>query len=236
MKSKTSFLTRALPFVALIVVAFVQPAIILRCSAQTLVTPSPKNDQGSEFPYPWVPRPYAFGGLALGGAGYSAAATGLGSGLTIENSHFIGLAEASYDNSRKQDSGTGHDVYLKSRVFFRAPKQLYFGGGAQWNKLVTATYSKQAWRPVFGGGKDFVRSDFSLRAQVVYVLPGTDHLNAVQGAEISIWIPSPATKHHFFFRMVSGIYEYHQTAVPGNPGTEKRGMTGPMQLGLMWRF
>ena len=58
----------------------------------------------------------------------------------------------------------------------------YVGGGASWSQLTT-NYSKQSWHPRVGGGRDWIREDFSLRGQVEYVLPGSDHQNAVQGPE-----------------------------------------------------
>jgi hypothetical protein len=67
-------------------------------------------------------------------------------------------------------------------------------------------------------------------------LPGTDRLNALQGPEISLWVPSPATNHHLFFRETYGCYEYHQTAVPGNPGTQNRGYASFLELTVMYRF
>jgi hypothetical protein len=107
---------------------------------------------------------------------------------------------------------------------------------AQWNKLTTALYSKQGWRPTFGAGKDVIRENFSMRAQAMYVLPGTDRLNAVQGPEISIWMPSPAPKGHFFYRQTLGIYEFHQTSVPANPGTQNRSVASFLEFTIMCRF
>jgi hypothetical protein len=39
----------------------------------------------------------------------------------------------------------------------------------------------------------------------VYKLPGSDHLNAAQGPEFSLWMPSPLTSHHFFMGETVGI-------------------------------
>jgi hypothetical protein len=192
----------------------------------------PSRDIGS-----FWPRPYAYGGLGLShGAGYSPAAGILGSGLDIDNSHFLFLAEGSIQNDHKLDSGTGTEYALQARSFARAADGWYFGGGAQWSKLSTSEYAKQAWRPTFGGGKDIMRENFSMRAQAVYILPGTDHLNAVQGPEVSLWLPSPASKSHFFYRQTVGIYEFHQTSVPGNPGTNVRMASTFVNLTAMYRF
>jgi len=191
----------------------------------------PSSNTGS-----FWPRPYAYGGLALNQGGYSAEAGTIRGGLNVETLHFIALAEAGVENAAKQDSGTGSEVGVRARSFYRTRQGWYFGGGAQWSALSTVAYSKQAWRPAFGGGKDIGRESFSMRAQVLYVLPGSDHLNAVQGPEISLWLPSPASRSHFFYRQTIGLYEFHQTAVPGNPGTSDRFTSSFMEFTAMCRF
>lgn len=183
------------------------------------------------------PRPCAYGGFAPSdGAGYSAAAGTLGAGLDFETSRLIALTQVAVEDAHKLDSGTGAEAHFMTRLFVRAPGSWYLGGGAQWNDLDTAIYSKHSWRPGFGAGKDFIRETFSARAQALYLLPGTDHLNAVQGPELSLWIPSPATHRHWFYRQVLGIYEFHQTSVPGNPGLNNRSASAFLELTVMYRF
>jgi hypothetical protein len=203
-------------------------------SAALLVSPPPIEHNSAR--YSLWPRPYVDGGLSLMQGGYSPAAGNLAGGLNIEAARFFALATASADNGHKLDSGTGHDVYLEARTFLRLGRGWYGGGGAQWNKLTTDEYSKQAWRPAFGGGKDVFRDDFSLRAQVVYVLPGTDRLNASQGPEISVWWPSPATQHHLFYYQTIAIYGAHQTSVPGDPGTNVRYLNTFATFAVVYRF
>lgn len=212
--------------------AIVIPWLLLvnSLSAQNLL-PASSNLQTSS------PRPYAFGGLGLSqGSGYSPAAAEGGLGIDIETFRLMGVTEFSADNDHKQDSGTGHDLYFQARGFYRINRGWYLGGGAQWNNLITDIYSKEAWRPAVGGGKDAFRETFSMRAQVMYILPGTDHLNAVQGPEIGLWLPSPATASHFFYRQTIGLYEFHQTSVPGNPGTNVRGESTFVSCTAMYRF
>ncbi|HYA24127.1 MAG TPA: hypothetical protein VEF05_08195 [Terriglobales bacterium] len=181
--------------------------------------------------------PYAFGGLSLSqGSGYAPAAGEAGVGLNIERNHLITFTEFSADNAHKEDLGTGHDLYFQARTFYRARRSWYFGGGAQWNKLVTDPYSKQSWHPAFGGGRDLFRENLSMRAQLLYILPGTDHWNAVQGPEIALWLPSPASQSHFFYRQTIGLYEFHQTSVPGNPGTAVRNAAVFLNCGAIYRF
>jgi hypothetical protein len=228
----------------------------LSCHAQQVpaVSPSPAVSSNAAMPttsenlfatsgsalsikYSNWPLPYMYGGIALsGGAGYSPAAGTIGGGLTLDSRRLLLLAETSAQNAHKQDSGTGTEIDLKGRVFLRASEGWYFGGGAQWSKLSTAIYDKQAWRPTFGGGKDLFRENFSLRAQILYLLPGSDHLNAVQGPEISLWMPSPASRRHFFYRQAVGIYEFHQTSVPGNSGVNQRYLASFVQCTAMYRY
>jgi len=195
--------------------------------------PSPERNFGH---YSLWPRPYVDGGLSLMQGGYFPAAGNLGVGVNIEASRFIAVVAASADDAHKLDSGTGHDAYLEARAFLRLGRGWYGGGGAQWNKLTTDDYTKQAWRPAFGGGKDVLRSGFSLRAQVLYVLPGTDRLNASQGPEVSLWWPSPATNRHLFYYQTLAIYGAHQTSVPGDPGTNVRYLNVFAGFGIVYRF
>jgi len=183
------------------------------------------------------PVPYVYGGFELShGSGYAPAAGTVGGGLNIDSSHLIVLAETSLQNAHKQDSGTGTELDVKGRTFLRAAQGWYFGGGAQWSRLSTSLYRKQAWRPVLGGGKDLFRENFSMRAQIVYVLPGSDHLNAVQGPEISLCMPSPAGRTHLFYRQTLGIYGFHQTSVPENSGVNQRDLTTILEFTAMYRF
>ncbi len=183
------------------------------------------------------PRPYAFGGFApSAGAGYSATAGTIGGGLDFETSRLIAVTELSIEDAHKLDSGTGTETHFMTRLFVREPGTWYFGGGVQWSELDTALYSKHAWRPGFGAGKDFIHETFSARAQALYLLPGTDHLNGVQGPELSLWVPSPAVHRHWFYRQVVGIYEFHQTSVPGNPGLDDRSASTFLELTVMYRF
>lgn len=192
------------------------------------------------------PHPYVYGGLQLNGAGYSPTAWLGGAGLNIELKHLIFDSSASYDTAHKTNDNTvnndnGHDRNLEGNAFFRL-NRFYLGGGASWSELSTTNYTKQAWHPDFGVGRDWLREDFSLRGQVLYLLPGTDHLNAAQGPEFSLWLPSPATAHHFFFRDTVGIYEFHTTItdpsdVPLTAAqTRSRSVTGFANLTLMYRF
>lgn len=182
------------------------------------------------------PHPYAYGGLTSSNAGYSIVAGDVGAGVDVNTNHIIALAEVWADNSRKQGFSSGHDVGAKARAFYRMNNGWYLGGGAQWSQLVTPGYTKAQWRPTFGGGKDVIKEGFSSRLMLLYILPGTDRVNALQGPEFSMWLPSPATKAHLFYRQTIGTYEFHQTSVPGNSGIGERSMAAFVESTVMYRF
>jgi hypothetical protein len=219
-----------LRFIALAFVPFILSLVAVAAWAQTgFVNNLISGDDGL--------RPYAFGGLSVSaGAGYSPIAGTGGVGLSMNKIHAMTLAEFSADDAHKADSNTGHDMYFQARAFYRTERGWYLGGGTQWNNLTTIRYSKISWKPTFGAGKDVMHEDFSFRAQIVYVLPGSDHLNAVQGPECGLWLPSPETKRHVFYHQTVGIYEFHQTSVPGNDGTNVRGISKFSSSTLLYRF
>jgi len=164
----------------------------------------------------WVPRPYFLAGPSLVGNGYQTFAMRSGAGLLLRTRRLHGNFEAGYMNARKTNDATannrnGHERFLQARLFYPWRRSLYFGGGGQWSQTATTNYTKSAWRPTFGLGGDHFAEDMSARWQVMYITPGTDHSNALQGPEFQLWIPSPASKSHFIWRMTLGIYEFHSS-------------------------
>lgn len=150
------------------------------------------------------------------GNGYQTLALNAGGGLLLNSSNLLGDFEARYMNARKTNDNTlsnrkGRERYLEGRLFYRYRQGLYFGGGAQWSETSTTNYTKQAWRPTAGLGGDYFSEGLSLRWQTLYISPGTDRQNALQGAEVQFWLPSPASKSHFFYRQSLGMYEFHTT-------------------------
>jgi len=164
----------------------------------------------------WIPHPILFMGPSFVGNGYQTLAASVGGGLMLNSRRLFSNAEGRYMNVRKTDDNTinnrkGRERFLQGRVFYKLRPNLYLGGGAQWSETSTTNYTKQAWRPTFGGGGDHFADDWSCRWQVLYIMPGTDWHNAVQGPEFQLWLPSPASKSHFFYRQVLGMYEFHTT-------------------------
>jgi hypothetical protein len=195
----------------------------------------------------WIPRPMVLVGPSLVGNGYQPLALSGGAGLLLNSSHLESNLEARYMNARKTNDNTvnnkkGHERYLQGRVFYRFRPTLYFGGGAQWSETSTTNYTKKAWRPTFGLGGDHFGDGYSLRWQTLYVLPGTDHVNALQGPEFQLWFPSPVSTKHFFFRQTLGIYEFHTTVTdPANLSltaqqTADRHSAAFLDFTFGWRF
>ncbi|HEX8815934.1 MAG TPA: hypothetical protein VF753_10575 [Terriglobales bacterium] len=196
-------------------------------------SPSVREDLPSYSPWP---RPIFEGGLSLLHGGYDPAAANVGAGVNLEMAKFLAVAEISADDAHKTTSDSGYDAYFQARAFVRVKRDWFAGGGGQWNQLTANVYSKQAWRPAIGGGKDFFGEDLSARAQLLYVFAGDDHQNGSQGPEFSLWLPSPALHRHFFYHQTLGIYQSHQTSVPGNSGTNDHFMSLFAGFTLMYRF
>lgn len=164
----------------------------------------------------WTPHPMLFSGPSLVGNGYQTTALDFGGGFLLGSSQMFSDVEGRYMDARKTDDNTvdnysGHERFLDGRLFYRFRPNLYFGGGAQWSETSTTNYDKRQWRPTFGLGGDHFGDGYSLRWQTLYITPGTDHVNALQGPEIQVWFPSPASRSHLFVRETLGIYEFHTT-------------------------
>lgn len=159
------------------------------------------------------------------GGGYTPVALVGGAGLRIDSRRLLLDTNASYDNGRKtndndQPNPKGRDRGLNGSAYYRLSSGWSFGAGARWSELSTTNYHKSAWRPVFGGSKDYFHKrcagedcarDFSARVGVDYVLPGTDWQNGSQGPLFTLYVPSPSVKARIFFRETMGIYRSHDT-------------------------
>jgi hypothetical protein len=195
----------------------------------------------------WTPHPIVFAGPSFVGNGYQTLALNGGAGLLLNSPHLVSDIEGRYMNARKTNDNMinnrkGHERYLQGRIFYRYRPGLYFGGGAQWSETSTTNYTKKGWRPTFGVGGDHFGDSLSMRWQALYLLPGTDRLNALQGPEFQLWLPSPASRKHFFYRQTLGIYEFHTTITdPNDPAltalqTHDRHTAAFLDFTFGWRF
>lgn len=177
------------------------------------------------------PRPYVFGGVDLNSGGYDPLDIHGGVGVRVDSKHFLFNIEGAADNGHKSDSHTGSDKFVQARAFYRFNNGWYVGGGDQWSELKTSLYEKHQWRPTAGVGRDFIGPFFSARLQTLYVFSGTDKLNGVHGVDVSLWIPSPATKAHLFFFEDLDMYRFHQTNLP-----DQHAFASFLMFGVMYRF
>lgn len=223
---------------------------------QEVVSHNPPSEEADRPTPGLLPRPFVYAGAGLMGSGYATLAATAGAGLRIDSRRFLFSAEGSYDNGHKTNDNTGpnpkgHDRGLAGAAYYRFLSGWFLGAGARWSQLSSTNYTKTAWRPTFGGGKDYFHntcsledcvSDFSMRLVVDYVLPGTDHVNAVQGPLLSFYVPSPSAKGHIFFRETLGLYEFHDTVTdPSNLALTRRQIghrsaTSFGEFTLMFRF
>jgi len=224
--------------------------------AQQVVSEKPVAGDADQQPPGLVPHPFLYAGAGLMGGGYAPLAWEGGGGLRIDSRHVLASAEGEYDNGHKtndndQPNPKGHDRALAATAYFRLSSGWFFGTGARWSQLSTTNYTKGAWRPTVGGGKDYFHkkcalencvANFSMRLGVDYILPGTDRANALQGPQMSFYMPSPSAKGHIFFRETLGIYTFHETVTePSNLTLTQqqigdRSVTSFGELTLMIRF
>jgi hypothetical protein len=216
---------------------------------------------------PW-PHPFLLAGLGVNGAGYSSISGNVGGGLRIDTTHLIWTASAGYDTARKANDNTvdnvsGHSRSLDSSIYYRFQNGWFAGGGAGWTQLSTTNYSKQAFRPSVGGGKDYFHNqcaaedcvnEWSMRWQVDYTLKGAEHVdprgctvpdgqctNDLQGPMVSLYLPSPALARHVFWRTTLGIYTFHTTVTSTDPYLTsiqkgQRSVTAVLDFAMMYRF
>lgn len=228
---------RILVFLVLIVSARAQaPAEIGTRSALPSVIPS--NQQQPEtatsdtevdpFMTGLTPHPYVIVGPSLMGAGYAPVAYRVEGGLNVESARWRMSASAAYDNGRQVSDGDqpnpkGHDRYLDSGIYFR-PAWSPFSGrwsvGFGWrgNQLSTTNYTKTANRPQIGGAFDIAHHpcagcprDSSMRFALDWVMAGNDWQNGSHGPDITISLPSPRERRHWFYQQRVGIYRFHAT-------------------------
>jgi hypothetical protein len=236
--------------------------------AQNAVLPWSAADSGLSFPKLTWPRPFVYGGLGLNGGGYSPLSGKVGAGLRIDTNRLIWEGSASYDNGHKSNDNTlnnikGHDRGIESSIYYRVHSGWFGGGGAGWTQLSTTNYSKQAFNPSIGGGKDYLHKDcaaedcvtaWSMRLQVDYKLKGAEHVNPqgcslpngqctndLQGPGITLYLPSPALAGHLYWRETVGIYTGHETVTSADPALtalqkSNRSVSPFLDFTMMYRF
>jgi hypothetical protein len=184
------------------------------------------------------PRPhlYAENAFTPSGAGYGSGWAG-SLGISCEEKRISASVEVSYGAEGKTGDTTpispGHTRSAAGLAFYRFGNS-FLGGGAGFGETLTTLYSKYAWYPAVGGGRDFVGGRFqatyvrNMNEFTRYPVPQTDLTpppnfigrytpttckcnNGVQGIDVDMWAPSPASRHHFFFRANVEPIWFHET-------------------------
>jgi hypothetical protein len=179
------------------------------CADRATGNPAPTQFSGVTTRDLRVLRPFVFGGLTLGGANYDVFAGEVGAGVDVEMKSLMLVADFAAQNSRSSYSRTGHILQGRAFAAHRTSRGWYFGGGAQWDRVVTDKNRFEEWRPVVVVGEDLICPKVSMRFQAKFVLPTFDHNGNRPGGEIALWFPSPATRHHLFFCIEESIHGYH---------------------------
>lgn len=183
----------------------------------------------------------------LNGGGHSTVSENATVGVSIEKPSFLLSTNGTYDNAKKVNDNTigndkGHSRKFNFGGFYRLKNGWFFGGGGYWSQLSTTNYVKESWHPNFGGGRDFFVRGTSFRIKALYSLPGTDKLNGVQGPTINFILPSPITRHHFFFYESFSTSLFHTTVTdPTNKELtaqqlHDRSLASYLTLGVMFKF
>lgn len=264
-KGKASFTRRgrrSLDRTAAILLPLLVALLPATCASAQNLVPGPSSPKIS-----W-PRPFLFAGVGVNGGGYSSLSGNIGAGLRIDTRRLIWEASGSYDNARKANDNTlnndkGHSRSLDSSIYYRLDSGWFAGGGDGWTELSTSNYTKQAFRPSIGGGKDYFHqrcaaedciNEWSMRVQADYTLKGAEHVdpkggtvpngqctNDLQGPMFTFYMPSPTLARHVFWRTTLGVYTFHTTVTSTDPSLtalqkSQRSVTAFLNSALMYRF
>lgn len=179
------------------------------------------------------PRPYLLADFDLMPAGYESTAWQGGGGIEVNAPHFVFDSYAGYDNGRKAPVNgvpnyNGHDRFLRGFAGYYQ-NGWFVGVGARWSQLSTSDYTKggsplngKSWHPEFGFGWD-AATDYA-RVQILYMfreqrevsysaigIPCVGCGNGSQGADITLWFPSPIKSNHWFCKMNWVPFTFHDT-------------------------
>ncbi len=215
-------------------------AVFLACTIPTFA-------QENEITFDQRPHFVIIPTLSLNSGGFQPVSASGTVGTRFEGRFFLFQSDFTYDTARKTDDETlnntkGHTRSFRSYFSYRLPARWYLGGGAGWSETSTTNYTKGAWAPYFGGGKDFFRNSASFRLSCFYKLPGSDHFNATQGPSLEFIYPSPLKDRHFYFYQSVSTTLFHTTITDPNNAElaeeqrEQRSVFTRIRMGIMFRF
>jgi hypothetical protein len=173
------------------------------------------------------PRRYAGVGMLLNGDDYRKFAGKAEVVLDMEKRKWIFQIGVAVQNSRPISSHDGH-IESGSAIFvYRFKGNLSFGGGIQWNRVISDRNRYQGSRPHIDLVRDILRPTFSMRSGATFLTPNRSKYRL--GGGVVIWIPSRATTRHLFFRLRTVINE-----LPRLPGDSHR--QGVSEFSVFWRW
>lgn len=191
-------------------------------------TPRPENANIAKT----YPHPYIEGSFDLEPSGYAAIGGHAAAGVDVEEKKFIFAGFAEYDIARKDNDGTvgnrkGRQRYLESRAYYKLGNGWFAGPGFTFTELSTTNYQKTQDELGFWVGRDLRSYPFRLEAQYLQAFnertrypdaPGCKCGNGTKAVEFNFWYPSPASNHHFFYKMTIEPFFFHATITdPADP-------------------
>jgi hypothetical protein len=200
------------------------------------------------------PHPYLQTGLSLNGTSESTVSVNGIAGLDIEEKHFLSETFALYDTKHKDAPGISPSSKGRQRAFggtaFYKQGNWQYGVGAEFSQFAITEYTKQDAFGFAGAGRDW--TDLT-RVQVMYFHAinertkypdgsGCACTNGVQGIRFNMWMPNPATSHHWFFVIDFQPYWFHTTVTdPGNKQLtamqeSQHSVDSTLKLDLRYRF
>ncbi len=182
-----------------------------------------KNPLAAKYPHPYIET-----GLSLNGSSESTTSEVVQAGADVEEKHFVSDSFAFYNTKHKDAPGIAPNSRGRQRAFggtaFYKQGPWQYGVGAEFSQFAITEYTKQSVFGLAGVGRDW--SDLT-RVQIMYLKAfnertqyptkaGCACTNDVNGVRFQMWIPNPATSHHWFFIINFQPIWFHTTVVDPN--------------------
>lgn len=206
-----------------------------------------------------IPHPYFFFGPSSSvGEGYARVVGRAEGGIDMESAHAIFRALGAYDtgtkiNDNDQPNPNGHDRYLEGAAYYRAARGMVCGlVCGRWfamepafhHRLFQGRDSSRDWRRIRPDAARLQRVPARLLHAGESGLGAgrTDWQNGSHGAAVSVTLPTPREKRHWFLRNCLSAYGFHTTVTePQNLALTRaqraqQGFAGGDEMGVVYRF
>jgi len=124
------------------------------------------------------PRPYAGEGILLNGNDYRKFAGKAEVGLDMEKRKWIFQIGIAVQNSRPISSHDGNIESGSALFAYRFKRNLSFGGGLQWNRVISDRNRYLGSRPHIDLVRDILRPTFSIRSEATFLPPNRSKFGA----------------------------------------------------------